>query len=198
MVDYVTDDLINFSTDLHSRILSSERTGRIFYAIFLALLVFYGSVLILITDAPGGRFTYYFTAHAPGEYLLFTLSAAFATGALAYSLAGRRSGKFSQMNDLVLHASYGDLPRKDIYMALLELDSKALMQIRDDKAGNAILVGFLFFLLFVFIFPYGFVIALIVWFYLRQEALKEYNREFSRIEGLRSKIHDYKGIWYGN
>jgi hypothetical protein len=72
------------------------------------------------------------------------------------------------------------------------------MQIRDDKAGNAILVGFLFFLLFVFIFPYGFVIALIVWFYLRQEALKEYNREFSRIEGLRSKIHDYKGIWYGN
>ncbi len=185
----IKDDVIDASEKWYSFLTGSEKEGRWATAILCGVLVFLGSLLIVIaSDATPFKLTDYFIHYGSELYFEVAGIASICSGLIYYMIARRRRSKYTELHELIERAKIEGQSRPEIMIELINAMTSILPKVRDSKRDTAFFFGVLAFFLTAFLFPYNLVLALVVWLYFRYEASSEFNREMTRFDNWKLKF----------
>ena len=185
----IASDIIQASEDCYAQLAGSEKGNRIAWAFISALIVFVGSiVLILVLDATPYTLTNYFLQNGPALYFEVVGTLSVATGVLYYVLARRRPSKYASLRQLIEAAKSEGEARQEVLLELVSRMIQILPKMKQDKYDDSFFYGVLAFILTAFLFPWNLVIAVAIWLYFRYEATAEYTREILRFDGWKMRL----------
>jgi hypothetical protein len=185
----IANDIIQASERCYGQLAGSEKGNRIAWAFLSALLVFVGSiVLILVLDATPFKPTDYFLQNGPALYFEVVGVLSIATGVLYYVLAMRRPSKYVSLSELISRARREGESNREVLLELVSQMIQVLPKMKQDKYDDSFFYGVLAFFLTAFLFPWNLVIAVAIWLYFRYEATSEYSREIMRFDNWKIKL----------
>ena len=185
----VKEDVIRASEKWYSYLASSEKNDRKADAILPGVLVFLGSIIIIIaSDATPYKLTDYFIQYGAALYFEIVGIASISAGLLYYILVRRRQSKYAALGELIKRAKVEGQSRSEIILTLIDQMIAVLPKVRDDKRNTGFFYGTLAFFLTAFLFPWNLFLAVAIWLYFRYEATIEFNREIMRFDNWKLKF----------
>ena len=185
----IADDVIRASEQWYSRLVSSEKGGRALMSLLCGLLVFLGSIIIIfVSDSTPYKLTDYFIQYGATLYFEISIGASFGIGLLYYLFSSKRKSSYDELAKLIAQAKIEGESRPEPILALINHVTGLLPKANQDRYDSAFLYGVLAFFLTAFLFPWNFIIALVIWLYFRYEASSEFNREILRFDAWKLRF----------
>jgi len=183
----VSDDVILASERWYNRLVDDEKGGRALTGVLCGLLVFLASIIVIfVSDETPYNLTNYFIQYGNTLYFEISIGASFAGGILYYALTARRKSNYEDLSRLIGQAKAEPTPERLLSLAIQI--SSLLPKVKQGRYDDALLYGVLSFLLTIFLFPWCFIVGLVVWLYFRHEASSEYNREQARFDAWKLRL----------